>query len=47
MVEYVSKYATKEAAEDAGPESGSDDDLSSVASFGDDDEQPAGQMDDV
>lgn len=47
LAEYVQKYATKEAAEDAGPESGSDDDLSSVASFGDDDEQPAGQMDDV
>lgn len=45
--EYVQKYATKDAADDAGPESASDDDLSSVASFGDDDEQPAGQMDDV
>lgn len=47
LAEYVQKYATKEAADDAGPESASDDDLSSVASFGDDDEQPAGQMDDV
>lgn len=46
-IEYVAKYAKKEDADDAGPESASDDDLSSVASFGDDDDQPAGQMDDV
>jgi len=44
--EYVSKYANKDAADDAGAESEDDDDLSSVASFGED-EEPAGQMDDV
>jgi ubiquitin-conjugating enzyme E2 H len=44
--EYVQKYATKEAMEDAGAKSEEDDDLSSVASF-DEDEEPAGQMDDV
>lgn len=45
--EYVQKYANKDAADEAGAESEDDDDLSSVASFGDDDEEPAGQMDDV
>ncbi|OIW24859.1 hypothetical protein CONLIGDRAFT_583763 [Coniochaeta ligniaria NRRL 30616] len=48
--EYVSKYASKDAADDAGEESADDDDMSSVASFGDDDgddEEPAGKMDEV
>ncbi|KAG5922577.1 E2 ubiquitin-conjugating protein ubc8 [Claviceps africana] len=47
--EYVIKYATKDAADEAGAESEDDDDMSSVASFGEDDEdeEPAGQMDDV
>ncbi|EKJ70177.1 hypothetical protein FPSE_09703 [Fusarium pseudograminearum CS3096] len=45
--EYVQKYASKEAADEAGAESEDDDELSSVASFGDDDDEPAGQMDDV
>ncbi|RYP13924.1 hypothetical protein DL767_010516 [Monosporascus sp. MG133] len=45
--EYVQKYASKEAADEAGAESEDDDDMSSVASFGDDDDQPAGHMDDV
>ncbi|CCT64659.1 probable UBC8-E2 ubiquitin-conjugating enzyme [Fusarium fujikuroi] len=45
--EYVQKYASKDAADEAGAESEDDDELSSVASFGDDDEEPAGQMDDV
>lgn len=45
--EYVQKYATKDAADEAGAESEDDDDMSSVASFGDEDEEPAGQMDDV
>ncbi|TQV97419.1 hypothetical protein V2A60_006829 [Cordyceps javanica] len=46
--EYVQKYANKDAADEAGAESEDDDDMSSVASFGeDDDEEPAGQMDDV
>lgn len=47
FIEYVQKYASKEAADDAGAESEDDDDMSSVASFGDDDDEPAGQMDDV
>lgn len=46
-IEYVQRYASKEAADDAGVESEDDDDMSSVASFGDDDDEPAGQMDDV
>lgn len=45
--DYVQRYASKEAADEAGAESGDDDEMSSVGSFGDDDEQPAGQMDDV
>ncbi|XDG06122.1 hypothetical protein ABKA04_005737 [Annulohypoxylon sp. FPYF3050] len=44
--EYVQKYASKDAADEAGAESEDDDDMSSVASFGEEDE-PAGQMDDV
>jgi ubiquitin-conjugating enzyme E2 H len=46
-IEYVQKYASKDAADDAGAESEDEDDMSSVASFGDDDDEPAGQMDDV
>ncbi|KAG6010906.1 Ubiquitin-conjugating enzyme E2 8 [Claviceps maximensis] len=47
--EYVLKYATKDAADEAGVESEDNDDMSSVASFDEDDEdeEPAGQMDDV
>lgn len=48
--DYVSRYATKNAADEAGAESEDDDDLSSVGSYNDDDDeeaQPAGQMDDV
>ncbi|KAI1406124.1 ubiquitin-conjugating enzyme/RWD-like protein [Hypoxylon fuscum] len=45
--EYVQKYASKEAADDAGAESEDDDDMSSVASFGDEEDEPAGTMDDV
>lgn len=45
-IEYVQKYASKDAADEAGAESEDDDDMSSVASFGEEDE-PAGQMDDV
>ena len=46
--EYVQKYASKEAADEAGAESEDDDEMSSVGSFpDDDDENPAGHMDDV
>jgi ubiquitin-conjugating enzyme E2 H len=48
--DYVQRYATKSAADEAGAESEDDDNLSSVGSYNDDDEeeaQPAGQMDDV
>ena len=44
--EYVLRYASKEAADDAGAESAEDSDMSSVASYSETDE-PAGQMDDV
>jgi ubiquitin-conjugating enzyme E2 H len=46
--EYVIKYASKDAADDAGAESDDEDDMSSVGSFGDDeDDEPAGQMEEV
>ena len=46
--EYVNKYASKDAADEAGAESDDDDDMSSVGSFGDDeDDEPAGQMEEV
>jgi ubiquitin-conjugating enzyme E2 H len=47
MTEYVSRYATREAADDAGLESEDDDDMSSVGSYGDEDDEPAGEMEDV
>ncbi|KAL2162076.1 hypothetical protein VTH06DRAFT_7861 [Thermothelomyces fergusii] len=47
--DYVQRYASKSAVDDAGAESEEDDDLSSVGSYNDDEDeaQPAGQMDDV
>lgn len=45
--EYVSKYATKDAADEAGAESDDEDDMSSVGSYGDEDDEPAGQMEEV
>ena len=47
-LEYVSKYATREAIDDNGAESDDDDDMSSVASFGsDDNDEAAGQMEEL
>lgn len=44
----MTKYASKDAADDAGAETDEDDDMSSVGSFGDEeDEEPAGQMEEV
>lgn len=45
--EYVSKYASKEAADEAGEEDSAEDDMSSVASFDEDDDDPAGLMEEV
>ncbi|KAL2119641.1 hypothetical protein VTJ04DRAFT_6602 [Mycothermus thermophilus] len=48
--DYVQRYASKGAADEAGAESEEDDELSSVGSFEEDDDedaQAAGQMDDV
>jgi len=45
--EYVARFASKDATDQAGVESEDDDDLSSVASFDEDDDEPAGKMDDV
>ena len=39
-IEYVIKYASKDAADEAGAESDDDDDMSSV-------DEPAGQMEEV
>lgn len=41
------KYASKDAADEAGAELDDDDDMSSVGSFGDEDDEPAGQMEEV
>ncbi|KAL1976273.1 hypothetical protein VTN31DRAFT_2555 [Thermomyces dupontii] len=45
--EYVAKYATKEAVDDTGEDSESEDELSSVGSYESGGEEPAGTMDDV
>ena len=45
MAEYVSKYANKDAVEEAGDEVESEEDMSSVGGFSDEeDEDVAGQM---
>lgn len=48
MSDYVKRFASKDAADEAGDESDSDDEMSSVGSYasGDDDE-PAGRLDEV
>jgi hypothetical protein len=47
-IEYVQRYASKEAADDAGEDSDDEDEMSSVGSFGSaEDEEPAGTMDEV
>ena len=44
-LEYVSKYANKDAADEAGEDEDEEDEMSSAGSFSDDeDEEPAGQM---
>ncbi|KAI9925217.1 hypothetical protein MW887_006137 [Aspergillus wentii] len=45
--EYVSKYASKEAVDDAGEDTESEDELSSAGSYESGGEEPAGAMDDV
>lgn len=48
VTEYVAKYASKEAADDAGAKDDDTDSMSSVGSFEDEeDEEPAGQMEEV
>ena len=42
--EYVSKYATKDAADEAGEDEDSESEMSSVGDFDSGDEEPAGQM---
>ena len=45
--EYVAKYASKEAVDDAGEDTESEDELSSAGSYDSGGEEPAGTMDDV
>ncbi|KAJ5226069.1 hypothetical protein N7468_007294 [Penicillium chermesinum] len=45
--EYVSKYASKEAVDEAGEDTESEDELSSAGSYESGGEEPAGAMDDV
>lgn len=48
FAEYVAKYATKENVDDAGHEASDSDEMSSVGSFDEDeDDNPAGTMDEV
>lgn len=44
LPEYVAKYATKDAADEAGDDSESEDEMSSVGEFESGDEEPVGQM---
>jgi ubiquitin-conjugating enzyme E2 H len=43
----VKRFATATAADEAGEESESDDDMSSVGSYGSGDDEPAGNMDEL
>ncbi|KAL4978802.1 ubiquitin-conjugating enzyme/RWD-like protein [Aspergillus desertorum] len=45
--EYVAKYASKDAVDDAGEDTESEDELSSAGSYESDGEEPAGRLDDV
>ncbi|KAJ5495940.1 Ubiquitin-conjugating enzyme E2 8 [Penicillium diatomitis] len=45
--DYVAKYASKEAVDDAGEDTESEDELSSAGSYESGGEEPAGAMDDV
>ncbi|OKP13155.1 Ubiquitin-conjugating enzyme E2 8 [Penicillium subrubescens] len=45
--EYVAKYASKEAVDEAGEDTESEGELSSAGSYESDGEEPAGAMDDV
>lgn len=48
QAEYVTKYATKEHVDDAGADTEDSDEMSSVGSYDEDeDEEPAGTMDEV
>ena len=46
-IEYVAKYASKDAADEAGEESESDDEMSSAGSYNSDEEEPVGAMEGV
>lgn len=47
LAEYVAKYASKEAVDEAGEDTESEDELSSAGSYESGGEEPAGTMDDV
>lgn len=47
LPDYVAKYANKDAAEEGGEDTESEDELSSVGSYESGGEEPAGTMDDV
>jgi ubiquitin-conjugating enzyme E2 H len=47
-IEYVTKYATKENVDDAGADTDDSDEMSSVGSYDEEeDDEPAGTMDEV
>lgn len=48
LAEYVAKYASKEVVDEAGEDTESEDEMSSVGSYeSGGEEEPAGEMDDV
>lgn len=47
LLEYVAKYASREAVDEAGEDTESEGELSSAGSYESDEEEPAGTMDDV
>jgi len=49
LIDYVKRYASKDAADEAGEESDSDEEMSSAGSYAsdDDDDEPAGPMEGV
>ena len=47
LSEYVAKYASKEAVDEAGEDTESEDEMSSAGSYESGGEEPAGTMDDV
>ena len=46
-LEYVTRFASKDAADEAGEDSESEDEMSSVGSYASGEDEPAGNMDEL